>query len=276
MYTEENNAIPLWRDPIGAKHYDVPDVLAAPTLAANLLIARLSVAGTIHHMAHGGVSSAGHVDTFPNPVELIAASLSRPPSEVTIARVRRGATARAAAKQNRLYTVRASKVIYALRWPKARNPYYTDVAIDQSRLSGIPEGAEIPGVQDLEPGGRPLPEDKGPSPDQTMPGGDAAEAAYEKGGMPIPEVAPDFREEVRELLETAHVQGDKGKTHAGRPSPKIIADPTSEFKTRGFPRATAPLLFPGGPGCFFDDGPYGGIRLREADRAPSFLQRRKG
>ena len=59
--------------------------------------------------------------------------------------------------------------------------------------------------------GRPLSEDKGPSADQTIPGGDAAEAAYETGGMLIPEVAPDFREEARRLLETANAQGDKGK-----------------------------------------------------------------
>ena len=40
--------------------------------------------------------------------------------------------------------------------------------------------------------------------------GDAAEAAYETCGVLLPEVAPDFRDEVRKLLETAHGQNDRG------------------------------------------------------------------
>ena len=73
LLTEKNSAAPVWRDASGGKHYDDPDVLKCLTLAEKLLIARLSVAVTIHHLAHGGVASAGHVATSPKPVEAMAA-----------------------------------------------------------------------------------------------------------------------------------------------------------------------------------------------------------
>ena len=241
----ENNAAPVWRDASSGKHYDVPDVLKCLKLEEKLLIERLSVAVTIHHLAHGGVESACHVATFPKPAEPMAAVRPRLPCDVTIARVRRGATARAAAKKNGLYTVRASKAIDAFRWLKTHNPYYSDVTIDHSRMGSIPEGAEIPGVQDWEPGGPPpLPEDNGHAPGQTKSGRDAGDAAYETGGMLLPDVAPDFRDKVRNLLATAHDQIDRGKKHVDFQWPRIEPGPASEFKPevstachfRGYPR----------------------------------------
>ena len=91
------------------------------------------------------------------------------PSGVTIARVRRGATAWAAAKQSRLHAVRDSKAIDALRWLKTHNQYYSDVTIDRSRLDSIPEGGgEIPGVQDWGPIGPLYPMTTGsPCPDKS-------------------------------------------------------------------------------------------------------------
>ena len=41
-----------------------------------------------------------------------------------------------------------------------------------------------------------------------MTGGDAAEAAYETGGMLLAEVDPGFRCEVRKILEKARAQGE--------------------------------------------------------------------
>ena len=93
LCTENNNAIPVWRDAAGGKHYDAPEAPKCLTLSEKLLIARLSAAVTIHHLEHGGVASAGRVATFPKPAEPIADVLPRLPSEVTLARVRRGATA---------------------------------------------------------------------------------------------------------------------------------------------------------------------------------------
>ena len=75
--------------------------------------------------------------------------------------------------------------------------------------------------------------------------------------MLLPEVAPDFREEVRKLLETANAQCAKGAKRVEFPWPNISAEPASEFKTRGFFCMAFPWLFPGGVGCFFDDRPYG-------------------
>ena len=123
LSTEENNAIPIWRDADGVAHYDVPGALSFLTIAERLLIARLSVTVPIHHLSHGGVASSGHVATFPKPVGPMAAVLPRPPSEVTIARARSGAPSGGAKKQNRLYAARPSRVLEALYWLKEHNPY---------------------------------------------------------------------------------------------------------------------------------------------------------
>ena len=63
----------------------------------------------------------------------------------------------------------------------------------------------------------PLPEDKGPATDQTQAGRDAPEAAYATGGMLLREVAPDFRDEVRKMLETPHDQSDRGEKRVDLP-----------------------------------------------------------
>ena len=90
IYTEENNALPIWRGADGETHYDAPAALADLTLSEKLLIARLSATVAIHRLAHGGVASPGHVATSPKPVDPMAAALPRLPSDVAIIRVRRG------------------------------------------------------------------------------------------------------------------------------------------------------------------------------------------
>ena len=88
-------------------------------------------------------------------------------------------------------------------------------------------------------------------------GRDAADAAYETGGILLPEVAPDFRDKVRKLLETAQGQSDRWKKRVDLPWPRIEPGPASGYKTRGFFRMSVPWLFAGGVGCFFDDRPFG-------------------
>ena len=118
IFTEKNNAIPARRDAHGMVRYDTPCALAGLTLAEKLLIARLSVTVAIHRLAHGGVASAGRVATFPKPVGPMAEVLPRLPSDVTIARARRGATSGDAKKQSRMYTARRKKAMGALYWLK--------------------------------------------------------------------------------------------------------------------------------------------------------------
>ena len=77
----------------------------------------------IHLLARGGVASTGRGAIFPKPIELIEAALPRLPPEVTIVRVRRGASEGLARSHNRIYAVRRQKVLDALRWLKDHNPY---------------------------------------------------------------------------------------------------------------------------------------------------------
>ena len=116
----------------------------------------------------------------------MAAVFPRFPSDVTIIRARRGATASSAKKQNRIYTVRREKAMDAAHWPKEHNPYYADVVSDPSRIADIVEGAEIPGVKDMNPAAECLPEDMWPAPDQVAPGAEVSEAGFETGGMTTP------------------------------------------------------------------------------------------
>ena len=100
------------------------------------------------------------------------------------------------------------------------------------------------------PGAELLPEDKGHAPDQIADSGFAREEAYETGGIPPPEVAPDFGDEVRRLLEEARAQGEAVGKHVEFPRPATDKGPASEFQTRGFYFIAFPWLFPGGVGCF--------------------------
>ena len=135
LVTEKNNAAPLQIDASGGKRYGAPCVLACLTMEEKILIDRLSAAVTIHHMAHGGVEGAGHVATSPKPVEPMAAVRPRLPSDVTIVRVRRGATARRRCTSEQAIHSSAPNVIGALRRLKTHNPYYSDFTIDHSRLA---------------------------------------------------------------------------------------------------------------------------------------------
>ena len=148
-------------------------------------------------------------------------------------------------------------VIEALEWLKVHNPYYKDVTVDPSRIAGIPEGSEIPGAMEMNADGGLLPDDLGPAPGQNEVGAEASEEGYGTGGMPLPEVAPNYREEVRKLIVSANGQQDSGRKHVEFPWPAADSEPVSKFRTRSFFCVAFPWLFPGGVGCFFDDRPYG-------------------
>ena len=111
------------RDSDGVARYDPHPAIADLALAEKLLIDRLSVTATMHRLAHGGVASTGHVATCPKPADPMAAVLPILPPEVTIVRVRRGATEGLARTQNRLYAVRQKKVLDSMQWLKGHSPY---------------------------------------------------------------------------------------------------------------------------------------------------------
>ena len=96
----------------------------------------------------------------------MAEVLPRFPADVTIVRARRGAASGDAKKQNRLYAVRRKKVMGSTQWLMEKNHYYADVVSDPTRIADIVDGAEIPGVSDMDPGNECLPDDMGPAPDQ--------------------------------------------------------------------------------------------------------------
>ena len=102
-------------------------------------------------------------------------------------------------------------------WPKERNPYYDDVFLDPVGLSGIVDGAEIPGVKDMDAAKESLPDDMGPAPEQVAPVGEVCEASFETGGMLIPEITPDAQTEVWKLIEPTRLQGEAGKKHGESP-----------------------------------------------------------
>ena len=201
----------------GGARYDVADALTALKIGAKILIQRLSVTVTIHHLAHGGVASAGRVATFPKPVGPMEAGLPRLPSDVTIARVRRGAASGDAKKRDRIYTVRRKRGTDAIRWLNGGNPYYADVVFAPSRLAYIVGGAETPGARDMDPGRECLPDDMGPAPDQVVPVGEVSEAAFETGGDAPP------RNSTGQPVGCA--EGARFRSFPGRSGGKHVAPP---------------------------------------------------
>ena len=117
-FTEKNNAPPTWIDAERQTRYDFPGALTALAISEKILIARLSVTAAIHHLAHVGVASTGHVSKFPKPADSIAADPPRLPPDVTIVRVRHGAANGDAKKKNRFYAVRRKKAMGAPHWLK--------------------------------------------------------------------------------------------------------------------------------------------------------------
>ena len=218
----------------GVARYDLPSAPADIALAGKLLIARLSVTVTIHHLAHGGAASAGRVATFPKPVELMEAALPRFPAGVTTVRARRGAKAGLASKKNGLYAVRREKVLDAMRWLKGHNPYYADVVAGPLRFADSVDGGEIDCVRDLDPKAGFPPDDKGPSTDQVGPAVEVSEAEFETGIMLPPEVATAYMGEVEKFLETARLQTAEWGKHFEAPRPSVAPSPVPESRTRGF------------------------------------------
>ena len=115
-----------------------------------------------------------------------------------------------------------------------KNPYYSDVALDPARLTGIVDGAEIPGVKDMDASTDRLPEDMGPAPDQVAPVGEGCEASFETGGMLLPEITPDIKTEVGKLIESSRQQGESGEKHVVSPCPSVDPNPAPEYRARGF------------------------------------------
>ena len=100
-----------------------------------------------------------------------------------------------------------------------------------SRLAGIPEGSEIPFAVEMNPEGGFLPDDIGPAPRQNEVGADASDAGYETGGMLLPAVAPNYREDVRKLIAPAPDQNDSGRKYVDFHWPAVSPGPVSEFRT---------------------------------------------
>ena len=142
-------------------------------------------------------------------------------------------------------------------WLKEENPYYADVVLGPIRISEIADGAETPGVKGTGQAKECLPDDMRPSPDLVAPVGDVSEAAFESGGMLIPEITPGCQSEARKLLASALRQGESGETHVVFPWPSVGPNHLPDPRDRGFFCMALPWLFPGGVGCFFDDRPFG-------------------
>ena len=115
-----------------------------------------------------------------------------------------------------MYKVRAAKVIDAMRCLEAHSPCYTDVTIDQSRQTALPEGPDNlgpnfgawrPPIYMRTKGPPPTRQRRAATPRMRP----TRRAVLRTAGN---QIRPGFRDEVRRLLETANVQDDKGTTHA--------------------------------------------------------------
>jgi len=69
MYTERNEALPIWFEDHGNIRYDVPEELQGLTIAKKCLIQMASPFIPVIHIKNGTLGSRGHCCFFPQQIE---------------------------------------------------------------------------------------------------------------------------------------------------------------------------------------------------------------
>ena len=135
----QQNALPVWHDPSGVAHYEVPEVLRHLTIAEKMLIQLASVVVPFKHLKHGVLGLTGHVCCFEQDVNEFVKTLPRARHSTNCLQVIKDMTTEIGSNERRQqsFRVNRSKVPQALRWLKQHNALCHDIEIDESRLDWI-------------------------------------------------------------------------------------------------------------------------------------------
>jgi len=257
-YYKSKRALPIWYDDNNEPQYRLPAALLGLSTAEKLLIQQVSPFVPLHHIKNGTMGLSGHVCAFEQDVQGFIDILPRRQNDTNMIRVLQRVQKEIGSKETatKMYRVRRSKVIGALKFLKIYNREYRDITIDESNLDwidgeeGILESSTI-NTDDLQTSENDNNQnaDMGPAARQTLDpkhnGDNIGEFGYiDEGG--IRKISHEDVLINRELQETVHNSPKKKDICVDWPTVKNV--PISEFgSTRIFARAF-PWLFPGGIG----------------------------
>ena len=180
---------------------------------------------SIYRLPRGQYGYSGHVINLPQDIPLFVSSLPRQPSDLDIVIIRKEGSG----SNHRDFCVRRSKILAALQWLVTNNAYFSNITIDHTNLSALPENdhlANIPTISVDEPAN--AMEDQGYS-------------GFSRTF--VPSVHPTMTEEesIRQSLQSAAVTvtwPTRGQT------------PLNEFQCEGYFSCAFPTLFPTGAAEF--------------------------
>ncbi len=261
-YAIQHNLLPIWYDNNKQPHYEVPDELSDLYDAEKMLIQRMSPFIPLHHIKNGTFGLKGHVCTFVQDISTICNKLPRKPDSIEIIKVIHHYQNEIKGDMCRkVFKVRRSKVLQALKWLKEHHVGYKDINIEPKNMDWIPEEKDEGNLEPSEihdvfhPHGTADMEDMGPAPNQTeKPKNNNMEDMQGEYGL-LSEDQSSYaskRDKVTsKMLEEAALKGNAVDTMSW---PSILTDPVSEYRQHSNIFSLAfPWLFPGGIGDFYDD-----------------------
>ena len=90
---------------------------------------------SIYRLPRGQYGYSGHVINLPQDIPLFVSSLPRQPSDLDIVIIRKEGSG----SNHRDFCVRRSKILAALQWLVTNNAYFSNITIDHTNLSALPE-----------------------------------------------------------------------------------------------------------------------------------------
>ena len=93
---------------------------------------------SLYRLPHGQYGYSGHIINLPQDVTTFAHSLPRHPSNLDVVVVRM-----AVAQSHKDFRIRKRKVLSALKWLIANNPYYRNIILDEDALQALPEDGYV-------------------------------------------------------------------------------------------------------------------------------------
>ena len=222
LFSAANNTHP---GPIPAELLDltqVEEMLISPILPM-----------TVYRLPHGQLGYSGHVINLPQNVSSFVSSLPRTLPNMEILVVRKPTCD----GNHKDFRVQRQKILHALKWLKANNPYFHKITIDYAVLEELPNDSILPNIPTISES-LDSPEDKTSS----QPESDEQLESSDKSSFVPSVVQSHSREEDTIQKQLSH----------GNPVswPMLDNTPINEFQTEGYFSLAFPTLFPDAKGDF--------------------------
>ena len=259
-YSVNNYIVPYWIDDEGTKHTDIPNQLIDLTYAEKQLIALASSHMNLVHLKNGTLGSTGHVVALEQDLSEIAMVLPRLPDTINVIKILRKGVTKDQDTYQKMFKVRRSKVINALKWLVKYNVLYRqyNVHVNEKNLDWMDgqEEALLPIKNDVMTGMNEAHDDgdMGPSVAQTLMSDiPNVEADYEMSGsllnLNIQHPTLNDRKILSEIKNAT--KGSNKNIVVNWPA--FSDKPISEYGNKKVFCMLYPWLYPGGNGDFLED-----------------------